>query len=58
MASAFSHAIAALSMETVFLSGRGVAILENEFVWIWIPAIAIALLVFAVKWITKRNSAH
>ena len=38
-----------------FFSARGLAILENEFVWIWIPAIAFAAVVLAIKRSRRRR---
>jgi inner membrane protein len=37
-----------------FFTARGFAILQNEFIWIWIPAILFALLV----WMLRGNSQH
>jgi inner membrane protein len=39
-----------------FFSARGLAILQNEFVWIWIPAIAFAAAVLAIKWSRRRRA--
>jgi len=32
-----------------FFSPRGLSVLQNEFLWIWIPSIVFAILVLAVK---------
>lgn len=34
-----------------FLSGRGLAVLQSEFVWVWIPAAVVAVL----GWILRRE---
>ena len=41
-----------------FFSPRGLAVIQNEFVWIWIPAIAVAALISAMKWAARRNPAN
>jgi inner membrane protein len=34
---------------TRFFTPRGVAVLQNEFVWIWIPAIVVGFAIFIVR---------
>ena len=39
-----------------FFRAHGLAILQNEFVWIWIPAIAFAAAVSAMKFSRRRRA--
>jgi inner membrane protein len=41
---------------TRFLSGRGVAVLQSELIWIWIPAGLLAVLMLVFRRIFPRVS--
>jgi len=40
---------------TRFFSDRGVAVLQSELLWIWIPAGLLAILMFVLKNVLKRS---
>lgn len=38
-----------------FLDGRGWEVLQSEFVWVWLPAIAAALLLWSLRRLLRRD---
>jgi hypothetical protein len=53
LASAFSHGLAALSIGACFYRPGtpkgGLAVLQSEFLWIWLPAALLALSVWLMR---------